>query len=131
MVTHVANDYSAIRKAMMDLGLDGDCGAELRAQQERASSIDRELEPKSVDLSPDTGRGGGFRNGLSIAQYRRLLTWTQRGWMKSAGKRNIVSPRVGNPIDKKHGIVYEQAVKAWDYGMQEHKQGHLCPDHLP
>ena len=130
-MTHVANDYSAIRKAMMNLGLDGDCGAELRAQQERASSIDRELEPKSIDMSASSGRGIGFRNGLSLAQYRRLLYWAQRGWMQSAGKGRNVSPRVGNPIDKKYCVVYEQAVKAWDYGVKEHKQGHLCPDHLP
>lgn len=67
-MTHVANDYSAIRKAMMDLGLDGDCGAELRAQQERASSIDRELvEPKSVDKPTYAGRGGGFRKWYTRA----------------------------------------------------------------
>ena len=57
-MTRCADDFDAIRKAMVDRGLDGDNGAELRAQQQRASSIDRELvDEYPVNIDPGSPEG--------------------------------------------------------------------------
>jgi hypothetical protein len=120
-MTRVADDFDAIRKAMIDRGLDGDNGASLREQQKRAGSIDRELKPVVEEIYPNVA----VNRGLSDNDWDDWALW---GFCKTTGKHpgnrdpDTCTHRHDNDPQKK-----DDAWRAWNAGVEAASKGCAKP----
>jgi hypothetical protein len=114
-MTRAADDFDAIRKAMIDRGLDGDNGASLREQQKRAGSIDRELKPQiSV---------GVVDEGLSVESWNIWAYWG----FKNAKIGSYKNPDVDRSRHHNEPQKKAEAWDAWNAGALAAQQGDAEP----